>query len=136
MKALLFAILFLVSNLALAEECASTIAELRNIVGNAAAPLNWKENSNKNPLILKLSQGSGAILLKLSNSKGPWADVVGVICKTGGDSYVARVSSMTWGPAAPSMAKMARIREIKLKLPYQSLLKVSVSMFSFEFSPL
>lgn len=120
---------------AFAEDCANTIAGLKNLVGNADAPLRWKENGSKNPLNLDLSSGSGVINLQLTTAKGKWADVAGVVCKTGPDSYVARVSSMTWGPAAPGMAKMAKISQIKLKMPYQSLLKVSVSFFSFEFSP-
>jgi hypothetical protein len=136
MKAFLFTILFAVSNMAFAQECASTISGLRNLVGNPAASLNWVQNTRKDPLRLNLSQGRGAILLNLSNSKGLWADVTGVVCKTGAESYVARVSNLSWGPAAPALVKMARIREIQLSLPYQTLLQVSVSGFSFEFRPL
>ena len=136
MKSLVLMSVMLFSLSSFAQECASNITELKTLVGNSDVALNWRENSKNNPLTLRLSNGGGALRLKLTNHKGDWADVTGVVCKKGTDSYEARVSNIVWGPAAPGMVKAANIKTIKLKLPYQSLLKVSVSLFSFEFSPI
>ncbi len=136
MKKIILLALILSSQVSFAEECASTISGLRDLIGNPAGPINWTETAKKNPLDLRLSQGSGVINLKLSKSGQSWADITGVVCKLGQDSYVARVSTLTWGPAAPGMAKMAILKELKIKLPYQTMLKVSASIFSFEFRPM
>jgi hypothetical protein len=127
--------LFSVSSFA-QQQCATNITELKALVGNSDVSLQWKETSKSNPLTLRLSNGGGALRLKLTNQRGDWADVTGVVCKKGTDSYVAKVSNIVWGPAAPEMVKSANIKNINLKLPYQSVLKVSVSVFSFNFSPL
>lgn len=126
---------FAVSLSANAQECANNIASLKTLVGNSDLALSWKENTNKNPLFLTLKDGPGLLNLRLKTAKGEWANVTGVICPRG-SNYVAKVSKIEWGSEAPGIAKAAGIKEIKLKLPYQSLLKVSVSLLSFEFSPL
>ncbi len=136
MKSLLLIALMIFSFASQAEECASNISELKTLVGNSDISLNWKETSRSNQLILRLSNGPGALKLKLTKNGGDWADVTGIVCKKSEGSYVARVSNIVWGPAAPGMVKGANIRSMNLKLPYQSLLKVSVSLFSFEFSPM
>lgn len=136
MKKYLVLIAFMLFSLAShAEECASNITELKALVGNNGLSLDWKENIKSDPLILKLQNGGGSLRLKLSNSKGAWADVTGVVCKKDQTSFVARVSNIVWGPAAPGVVKGTNIKSINLKLPYQSLLKVKVMLFSFEFSP-
>lgn len=136
-KTLVLIILALFSVSSFAEECASNINELKALVGNNGVALNWRENTKSNPLTLRLSNGSGNLRLKLTNSKGDWADVTGVVCKKDkADSYVARVQNIVWGPAAPGIVKGKKISTLNLKLPYQSQLKVSVMLFSFEFSPL
>lgn len=135
-KTLGFIVFLLLSLPTHAQECAKNIAELKALVGNNGLPLNWKENSDKNPLVLNLKNGNGSLIVKLSSPKGDWATINGLICKKG-DNYVAKVKDrIVWGPGAPGMVKAANIKELKLKLVYQSLLKVSVSFFSFEFSPL
>lgn len=117
-----------------AQDCASNIAQLKTLVGNNGLALNWTENTKKNPLHLTLKDGAGNLNLRLKTVKGEWANVTGVIC-TRGDNYVAKVAKIDWGPEAPGIAKAAGIKEIKLKLPYPNVLKVSVSLLSFEFSP-
>lgn len=122
-----------------ADECAKNVTELKALVGNNGVSLNWKENIKNDPLTLKLSDGPGVLRLKLTNSKGLWADVTGLVCKTGADAYEARVSNIVWGPAAPGVVKGRKISKMSIKLPYQSLLKVSVRVvinFGFEFSPI
>lgn len=119
---------------AMAEECASNIAQLKGITKNNGLALNWTEDTNKNPLHLGLKEGGGVLNLRLKTAKGEWANVTGIVC-TRGDNYVAKVSKIVWGPEAPGIAKAAGIKEIKLKLPYPNVLKVSVSLFSFTFNP-
>lgn len=122
-----------------ADECAKNMTELKALVGNNGISMNWRENIKNDPLTLRLSNGNGLLRLKLTNNKGDWADVTGVVCKKGADSYEAKVSNIVWGPAAPSVVKGRKISTMGIKLPYQSLMKVSVRVlinFSFEFSPI
>ena len=118
----------------MAEECASNLTELKGITKNNGLALNWSEDTNKNPLHLNLKDGGGELHLRLKTAKGEWANVTGIVC-TRGDNYVAKVSKIVWGPEAPGIAKAAGIKEIKLKLPYPNVLKVSVSLLSFTFHP-
>jgi hypothetical protein len=134
MKILSIVFLAILSFNVMAEECANNVAELKGIVGNNGLSLHWKENTNKNPLLLTLNESAGSLNLRLRTAKGEWATVTGMIC-TRGDNYVAKVSKVVWGSEAPGIAKAAGIKEIKLKLPYPNVLKVSVSLLSFEFSP-
>lgn len=136
MKVLVALLFVLFTATSFAQECASNVSSLRNLVGNADVPLKWRENSGKNTLELDLGQKSGLILLKITSPKGDWATIQGQICKTGQINYVAKINTIEWGPAAPGMAKMAGVKEIKIKFPYPNLMKVSVSFFGFEFSPL
>ncbi len=119
-----------------ANECASNVTELKALVGNNDVALNWRENGKSNPLTLRLSNGGSLLRLKLTNTKGDWADVTGIVCKKSEGSFEARVSNIVWGPAAPGMVKGSNIKTLKIKMPYQSVLKVSVMLFSFEFSPI
>ena len=118
----------------MAEECANNVSELKAITQNNGLATEWKENTNKNPLHLTLANGPGLLNLRLRTPKGEWATVTGTVC-TKGDNYVAKVSKIVWGPEAPGIAKAAGIKELKLKLPYPNVLKVSVSLLSFEFHP-
>ena len=137
MKKFLLAALMLFTFAAHADECASNIAGLKNLVGNSAISMNWKENVKSDPLTLRLSNGAGNLRLKLTNPKGDWADVTGIICKKG-DNYEARVNNIVWGPAAPGAVKGRKISTMSIKLPYHSLMKVSIKVllinFGFEFS--
>lgn len=120
-----------------AQECAKDLTELKALVGNNGISLQWKENIKTDPLQLKLSNGPGMLRLKLTNPKGDWADVTGLICKKG-SHYEARVNNIVWGPAAPSVVKGRKIKTMSIRLPYHSQLTVSVRVlvnFSFHFSP-
>lgn len=136
-KLLVIFALTLLSSLSYAQECAKDINELKALVGNNGIALQWKENIKTDPLHLKLSNGPGMLRLKLTNAKGDWADVTGLICKKGAN-YEARVNNIVWGPAAPSAVKGRKIKSMSIKLPYHSQLTVSVRVlinFSFHFSP-
>lgn len=140
MMKLLAALLMLqISVVASAQECASNISQLKQLVGNSDLPLSWLENTNNKSrqLTLRLANAGSALSLDLAVPDGNWARVTGVICATGSsDSFVARVSSMTWGPEAPGIVKLAgKPKTLTLRLPYQSLLKVKAKGMSFDFSP-
>lgn len=138
-KLLVILTVMLFSVVSHAQECAKNIDELKALVGNNGISLQWKENIKTDPLQLKLSNGQGMLRLKLTNPKGDWADVTGLICKKGND-YEARVNSIVWGPAAPGVVKGRKIKTMSIKLPYHSQLRVSVKVmlisFGFDFSPL
>lgn len=124
---------------AFANDCATNMAQLKDLVGNSALPSTWKENTkNKSrQLTLRLANSGDGLSLDLSVPGGNWAKVSGVICATSErDSFVARVSTMNWGPEAPGIVKFAgKPKTIGLKLPYQSLLKVKAKGMSFDFGP-
>lgn len=139
MKSIIALALFSLSLSGFAQDCARNMNELKDLVGNASLSSTWKENTkNKSrQLTLKLSNAGGNLSLDLSVPGGNWAKVTGEICSTGQiGSYVARVSSMNWGPEAPGIVKFAgKPKTIGLSLPYQSLLKVRAKGMSFDFSP-
>jgi hypothetical protein len=133
-KFLAFGLLFLLSFNTYAQKCASNIEELKVLIGDSSLPLAWIENG-RNPLELTVSDGESFLSLKLTLDGEPWADVKGEVCQKG-RNFVAVVSELTWGSAAPRMVKGVNIKELTLKFPYQSVLKVKVSLMSFEFLPL
>lgn len=139
MKLLAALLMLQISVVASAQECASNLAQLKALVGNSDLPMNWLENTNNKSrqLTLRLANSGSSLSLDLSVPGGNWARVTGVICATGTpDSFVARVSSMTWGPEAPGIVKLAgKPKSISLRLPYQSLLKVKAKGMAFDFSP-
>lgn len=116
------------------DECASNLDELKLLVGNSDLSLRWAEQS-KDPLDLTLKNEGSLLGLKLKKNGAAWADVTGIICRKG-QNYVAKVTTLKWGEAAPGLAKRANIKEISIKMPYQSMLKVSIMLFSFEFHAL
>lgn len=140
MKTLLCSLmLVLTMSLAHAEDCASNTAELKALTGHSDLALKWRENTNNvdRQLSLKLSNIGSELNLDLSLPSGNWARVVGVVCKTGVDTFTARVSNMNWGPTAPGLVKFAgKPKTLKLQLLYPTLLKVSAKGMSFQFSPL
>ena len=117
------------------EECATDVEGLKQLIGNADLPLVWKENSTQKPLTLTLKDGKDSIIVDLDADYGDWATVQGKICKRD-DFYVAYVNYTIWGPASPYLVRKRGIRELYLSLPYQSVLKVSVSFLTFDFFPL
>lgn len=130
-KILVMIIIMLMSASAFSSECASNIEGLKILVGNSDLSTKWLEKS-KDPLTLTIKNEGSLLGLKLKKNGAAWADVTGIICRKG-QNYVAKVTTMKWGEAAPGLAKKSNIKEITIKLPYQSILKVSIMLFSFEF---
>jgi hypothetical protein len=133
-KLILLIVILLMSTSAFSKECASSISELKLLMGNSDLSVKWAEKS-KEPLDLTLSNNGSILGMKIKKQGALWADVTGIICRKG-QNYVAKVTTLNWGDAAPGIAKNANIKEISIKLPYQSMLKVSIMLFSFEFHAL
>ena len=135
MKVLILLALSLFSVGAFAQ-CASTTAELRELVGNSGFALNWIEKGDKNPFTMKISDNGGSLLLKLATKDGEWARMNTRICKKSDTKYVAEVKQVTWGPAAPGIIKGRNVKELGINMPYHSLVKVSISiLWKGEFEP-
>jgi hypothetical protein len=84
--------------------CAATIAELRNITGDASFPLRWEEGSmtDGKPLIVSITERDGSIFLAFVKSQeGLWAEGTALICKSSAD-LEARMTKgrIHLGPAA------------------------------------
>lgn len=118
-----------------AQECADNVVELKTLVGNRSLAMKWKENTTKNPLFLTImNNANGTINLALKTAKGNWAVASGIVCGKG-TNYVAKIQDIKWGDEAPRLAKMVKVNQLKLELPYNSLLEVEVSGVKMEFSP-
>lgn len=119
-----------------AHDCATDFQSFKALVGNSGLAKNWKETSTGNPYILKIRDSSeGKLLLRVESSKGEIATATAMICRRG-ENFSARILDLDWGPAAPGIAKATSFKEIKIRFIYQSLMKVSISFFGFEYAAL
>lgn len=86
------------------KQCASTVNELRVLLGDQNLPLHWKEvgGESMTPLMVDIHEQNGGLLLKLSKSEeGLWAESVGAICQSGAaaeNQFIAE--QVRLGPAA------------------------------------
>lgn len=86
------------------QACATTIGELRVVLGDRTFPLKWEETTmdDGKPLVVSILDRNGSLFLEFIKAKeGLWAEIAGVICKTGVD-LEARFSGeqIRVGPAA------------------------------------
>jgi hypothetical protein len=125
--------MFLFTLTAMADECASNISQLKMLVGNRGLSTDWIENAER-PVRLRFKDAKKGLIVLISDSKGQIAEMTTEVCRKG-DNYIANVKAVTWGPAAPSALKNRSVSSMKIKLPYQSVMKVSISLMTFEFSP-
>ena len=125
--------MFLFSLTAFADECASNISQLKTLVGNRGLPTDWIENAER-PVRLRFKDAKKGVIVLISDSKGQIAEMTTEVCRKG-DNYVANVKGLSWGPAAPAALKSRSVTSMKIKMPYQSVMKVSISLMTFEFSP-
>ncbi len=132
LKLVTLVVFFVAAVPSFAQECASDVQSLRALVENKGLATVWKENTNKNPYTLTIADGGGALLLKVRSQKGEIASAHGVICERG-DNFAARLKEIKWGAEAPGLAKATSFKEIKIKFIYDSVMKVSISIFGFEF---
>lgn len=91
--------------------CASTIRELRKLVGDPFFPYRWEESSmdDGKPLKVSIIELNGTLLLEfIKTGEGNWARISGAICKVGTDLEI-RMSKeqVTLGTAANWMLRLA-----------------------------
>lgn len=136
MKTFILILFTLISFSVFAQECATNAKELKLLVGNSDFPMSWTESGDKNPFLLQISEKNKLLNLRLTTKDGEWAQMDTRICKKSATKFIAEVQKVIWGPAAPEFAKGRSVKEVAFNLPYQSVLKVSISIFwSGEFQP-
>ena len=67
-------------------ECASNVAQLRTLAGDADFPLKWHETAMNDgkPLVVSISEKDGALVLEfVKTGEGLWAESTGAICRSG-----------------------------------------------------
>ena len=70
------------------QTCATTISELRVMLGDQTFPLKWEETTmdDGKPLEVSILENNGYLFLEfIKTREGLWAESAGVICKTGTD---------------------------------------------------
>ncbi|TRZ55179.1 MAG: hypothetical protein D4S02_18150 [Rhodocyclaceae bacterium] len=91
--------------------CASTISELKGLLGDQGFPLQWEEKSmdDGRPLVVSIVEKDGQLVLEfIKRHEGLWAESVGTLCKTG-SSLETKFSSenIRIGPAANFILRYA-----------------------------
>lgn len=136
MKTFILILATLFSFSAFSQDCATNMAQLKALVGNNAFPTKWTERGDKNPFLLQITERNNLLNLRLTTKDGEWAMMDTRVCKKNSERFVAEVKKIVWGPAAPEVAKGRTVKEVGIRLPYQSMLEVSISIFwSGEFEP-
>ena len=76
----------LLSNTATASpNCATTLSELKTMMGEQAFPLKWEETSmdDGKPLLVNITESKGMLNMRFTKTgEGLWAESGGVLCKT------------------------------------------------------
>lgn len=134
-KVLSVLLFFTLSISAYAQNCASNVKELQEMLESNHHEYSnrWVENKG-NPLTMRISNGNNALTMRFSKSNGDWATVTATVCQNG-DRYTARITNTIWGEAAPGLVKGKSIREIPLRFN-GAVLKVKISLWSGEFRAL
>lgn len=136
MKKFLILLFCLFTLSSFAQDCATNMAQLKALVGNNAFPTKWTERGDKNPFLLQITEHNNLLNLRLTTKDGEWAMMDTRVCKKNSEKFVAEVKKIVWGPAAPEVARGRAVKEVGIRLPYHSVLEVSISIFwSGEFEP-
>lgn len=94
-----------------AEKCVSTIGEVKDLFNDQAFSLKWQETTmdDGKPLIVSIAENNGvASVAFVKTTKGLWADITGVICKTDKDMEIRfTADQIRFGPAASWMLRYA-----------------------------
>lgn len=91
--------------------CASSIGELRTLVGDPLFARRWVEVSmdDGKPMVVSIIERKGKLLLEfIKTGEGMWAEISGVLCKSG-VGFEVRLSreQVVLGPAANWMLGLA-----------------------------
>lgn len=91
--------------------CASTIGDLRTLVGDPLFSRRWVEVSmdDGKPMVVSIIERNGKLLLEfIKSGEGMWAEISGAVCKSG-LGFEVRLSreQVVLGPAANWMLSLA-----------------------------
>jgi hypothetical protein len=86
------------------QKCATSLGDLRVLLGDPAFPLTWEETTmgDGKPLVVSIGEKNGALLLVFTKTReGLWAESGGALCQAGADLEIrfAR-QQIRVGPAA------------------------------------
>jgi hypothetical protein len=92
-------------------DCASSIAEVKALLGDPDFPLRWEETSmdDGKPLLVSIVQSQDGVHLEFFKSRvGLWAESSGVICRAN-QGFEIRFSAaqIRFGPAASWLLRLA-----------------------------
>ena len=87
-----------------APSCVTSINELRNVLGDQRASLQWEETSMNDgkPLVVSIFESQGALVLEFIKTKeGLWAEGTGAVCGSGANLEISfDKNQLRMGPAS------------------------------------
>ena len=87
-----------------APACVTSINELRNVLGDQRASLQWEETSMNDgkPLVVSIFESQGALVLEFIKTKeGLWAEGTGAVCGSGANLEISfDKDQLRMGPAS------------------------------------
>lgn len=93
------------------EKCVSTMVELKELLEDQAFSMKWEETTmdDAKPLLVSIVERNGALSVAfVKSTKGLWADISGVICKTDKDLEIRfTAEQIRFGPAASWVLRYA-----------------------------
>ena len=93
------------------EKCATTLAQLKDLFDDQSFSLKWEETTmdDGKPLVVSILEKNGALSVKfIKTTKGLWAEISGVICKTNKDIEILfTAEQIHFGPAASWVLRYA-----------------------------
>ena len=93
------------------EKCVSTIVEMKDLLDDQAFSLKWEETTmdDGKPLVVSIFEKEGVVSVEFTKTtKGLWAEIVGVICKTDKDIEIRfTAEQIHFGPAASWVLRYA-----------------------------
>ena len=93
------------------EKCVSTVVDLKELLNDPAFPFNWEETTmdDGKPLMVSITEKNGALSVAfVKSTKGLWADISGVICKTDKELEIRfTAEQIRFGPAASWVLRYA-----------------------------
>ena len=87
-----------------APACVTSLNELRNVIGDQRASLQWEETSMNDgkPLVVSIFESQGALVLEFIKTKeGLWAEGTGAVCGSGANLEISfDKDQLRMGPAS------------------------------------
>ena len=130
------------SHAQVSEKCVSTIIELKELLNDQAFTLKWEETTmdDGKPLVVSIFEKNGVLSVEfIKTTKGLWADIFGVICKTDKDLEIRfTAEQIHFGPAASWVLRYALSQGGKFTLTRigAKQLRVATTGWSGTFAPI